>query len=62
MKTQRKDGMLGFHPYFDIWHDFDSRVVSSTCQPHFTLQEVPLYSFLLEDDGIPGLEKIRHKE
>jgi len=30
--------------------------------PHFTLQEVPLYSFLLEDDSTPGLEKIRHKE
>jgi len=29
MKTQRWNGMLGFHPYSDIWHNLDSRVVSS---------------------------------
>jgi len=30
MKTQRWNEMLGFHPYSDIWHNLDSRVVSST--------------------------------
>jgi hypothetical protein len=49
--------MLGFQPYFDILHDLDSRVVSSTLQSHFTSKEVPLYSFLLEADITPGLEK-----
>ena len=59
---QRWNGMLGFHPYSDIWHDLGSRVVRSTRQPHFTLQEVPLYSFLLDDDSTLGLEKIGHKK
>jgi len=56
MKTQRKDGMSGFHPYFDIWHDLDSRVVNSKQrQPYFTSQAVGLYSFLLQDDNTPKL-------
>lgn len=42
------DGMLRYHPYFDIRHNQDSRVVSSTCRPHFTPKEIPSYPFLLE--------------
>jgi hypothetical protein len=48
-------GMLGFHPYFDIRHNLDGRVVSSTCRPHFSPKEIPWYSFLLEADWTPGL-------
>jgi len=36
MKTQRGDGILGFHPYFDIRHYQDGRAVSSNLQPQFT--------------------------
>jgi hypothetical protein len=47
--------MLGFSPYFDIRHDYDDRVVSFTRRPHFTLEEIPWYSFLLEAEWTPGL-------
>jgi hypothetical protein len=36
METQKGDGMLGFHPYFDTWHNQDGTVVSYTRRPLFT--------------------------
>ena len=39
MATQTGDGMLGFQPYFDIWHNQDGRAVSYTRRPHFTAKE-----------------------
>jgi len=50
MKIQKGDGMLGFHPYFDIRYYAGGRVVSSTLLPHFTPKTIPRYSFLLEDE------------
>ena len=41
MKKQRCDRMLGFHPYFDILHNQDGRVVSSTHLPHFAPKKIP---------------------
>jgi hypothetical protein len=40
--------MSGFHPYFDIRHNQDITAVASTHRPHFTSNEIPLSSFLLE--------------
>jgi len=31
------DGMLRFHPYFDIRYNQDGRVVSATCRPRKSL-------------------------
>ena len=42
MVTQRGDGMLGFHPYFDIRHDYGDRGVSCRRRPHFGPKEIPL--------------------
>jgi hypothetical protein len=42
--------MLCFHPHFDIRHNQEGTVVSSTRRPHFTLKEITWYSFLLEAD------------
>jgi len=42
------DGTLGFHPQFDIRHNYDGRVVSSRCQPHFTPKEIVWCTFVLE--------------
>ena len=42
--------MSGFHPHFDIRHNYDGRVVSSTRRPHFAPKEIPWYSFLLEPE------------
>ena len=42
MKTQRRDGILGFHPYFDIRHNQDYRTFSCTLHLYFTLEEIPL--------------------
>jgi hypothetical protein len=39
--------VLCFHPYFDILHQNDGRVVSSTLRPHFTPNKTTWYSFLL---------------
>ena len=47
---------LGFHPYFDILHKRDSKVVSSTRQPHFTSKEIPWHSFLLEVEWTQELQ------
>jgi hypothetical protein len=52
MKNQRRDGILGFHPYFDIWHNQNGTGVSSM---HWLLlypKEIPGFSFLL-DAGWP---------
>ena len=35
------DGTLGFHPYFDIRHNLDCRIVSCTCQPHIRPRKIP---------------------
>ena len=43
-ETQNGDGILGFHPYFDIRHNQDGTVVSCTRRTHFTAW----YSFLLQ--------------
>lgn len=45
METQEEDGSLGFHPFLDIWHNYDGRVVSSTHRPVFTPKEIALYPF-----------------
>jgi hypothetical protein len=55
MKNRRGGGMLGIHPYFDIPNIQDGRVVSSTRRPHFTPNEIPWYSFLLEIEWSLGL-------
>ena len=55
MEIQRREEMLSFHLYFDIRHNQDGRVVSSTGRPLFTLKEIPWYSFLLECEWDPGL-------
>ena len=55
MEPQRGDGKLGFHPHFDIRHNFDGTVVSSTSRPHFILKGIFWYSFLLEAELTPGL-------
>jgi hypothetical protein len=34
VETQMGDGMLGFHPHFDIRHNWDGRAISSTRRPH----------------------------
>jgi hypothetical protein len=47
--------MLGFHLYFDIRHNEDGRVVSSTHLPYFVPKEISWYSFLLEYERTPGL-------
>jgi hypothetical protein len=52
MKTQQGDSILGVCPYFDIWHNWDERVVSSTHWQHFTPKEIPWYSFLLEAEWV----------
>ena len=46
-KTQRGDGIFGFHPYFGIQHNYDGIAVSSANRPHFTPSEILWYSFLL---------------
>jgi hypothetical protein len=55
METQKRDGILGFHPYFDIRHNCDSRVVSCTRRPQFTVKEIASYWVLLETEWSPGL-------
>ena len=36
----RGNGMLSFHPYFDIRHNQDCRVVSCTRRPLFTFKDI----------------------
>lgn len=48
LETQEEDGMLDFHPFLDIWRNYDGRVVSSTHRPVFTPKESALYPFLSE--------------
>jgi hypothetical protein len=55
METQRGVGMLGFHPYFDIWHNCGRRFFNSTHQLQFTTKEIRWYSFLLEAEWTLGL-------
>jgi hypothetical protein len=45
-------GILGF---LNIRHNQNCRVVSSTRRPHFTLKEIPLYSYLSEAEWTLGL-------
>jgi len=54
--------MLGVHPYFDIRHNQDGTVFSSTRWLYFTLQEIPWYSFLFEAEWIPWDIKRGQKE
>jgi hypothetical protein len=35
MKTQKRDGILGSHPYSDIQYNYDNTVVRSTRLTHF---------------------------
>jgi hypothetical protein len=35
VKTQMGEGMLDFHPHFDIRHNWDGTAVSSTRRPLF---------------------------
>lgn len=55
VETQKGNGIFGFHPYFDIRHRLDGRIVGNTRRPHFTAKEIPCYSFLLETEWTPGL-------
>jgi hypothetical protein len=55
METRRGDGMFGFHPYFDIRHNLDGKVVSCTRRPHVTLKEISWCLFLLEAEWTLGL-------
>ena len=54
-KTERVDGMLEFHPYFEITHNQNGRDGSTTRRPHFTSKEILLYSFLLKAKWNPAL-------
>jgi len=47
--------MLRFHPYFDIRHNQDGRVVGCRRRPHYASKKIPWYSFLLEAERTPGL-------
>ena len=49
------NGMLCFHHYFDILHNEDCRVFSSTHRPHFTPKEIPWYLYLLQAERTPGI-------
>jgi hypothetical protein len=46
--------MFGFHPYFDIWHKCDGRVVGL----HFTPKEIPWYLFLSEAECTQVLQEV----
>ena len=48
MDTQRRGGILDFHPYFHILHNQDVRTVSCARRLHFAPKEVFWYSFLLK--------------
>jgi hypothetical protein len=56
MKTQRRDVILGFHPYFDIRHNLGGTIDSFTRPRHFTPKKIPWYSFLLEAEWTPGVQ------
>jgi len=45
-ETQREEEMLGFHPYFDIRHNQESRAVSCRLRPHFTPKVNSLVLFM----------------
>ena len=55
MEIQRGNRKLGFHPYFDIRHNQDARLLSSRRRPHFTPKEIPWYLFLLDAEWKPVL-------
>jgi len=59
MKTQKKDGMLGFHPYFDIQHNQNDKscqlYVPAVLTPPPPPKDIPRYSFLLEPGWTPEL-------
>jgi hypothetical protein len=64
MKTQGGEdggGILGFHPYFDIQHIWDGRVVSSTRWLYFNPKEVPWCLFLVEAEWTPGLLNVARR-
>jgi len=41
MKVERSDGNLAFHPYFDIRHNQNGRVVSNAHRQQFTREGTP---------------------
>jgi hypothetical protein len=47
--------MVNFHPCFNIRHNQDGRVVSSSRRPHFIPKQIPWYSFVLKPEWILGL-------
>ena len=55
METQRGDEMLGFHPYFDIWHNQDGRAVSSTRRRALPQRKFLGARFCWGLSGPPGL-------
>jgi hypothetical protein len=55
MKTQKMDGMLVLNPYFDIWHNWDCRVVSFRRWPHFTPKDITWNLFLSKAERTAGL-------
>ena len=62
MKTQMKDGKLGFHPYFDILHNKNGKGVSSM---HWLLlypKEIPWFSCLIEAKWTPALVNEKRSE
>jgi hypothetical protein len=54
MKTQRGDGMLGFHPYFGIRHNPWAELWAP-CAGRSLPKDIPWYLFLLEAQWNPGL-------
>ena len=54
VKTQMWDGMLGFHPHFDIRHNWDGTAVSSTRRPLFNLKGTFCTHFFWKLSGPQG--------
>jgi hypothetical protein len=58
--TQRGNGKLSFHYYFDIRHNHDGTAVSYTRRLSFTPKEISWYSFLSESEW-PRTTECRQK-
>jgi hypothetical protein len=54
MKTHRGDGMLGFHPYFDIQHNWEGTAVSSTYWTPYIPKEIRWYLLLSGSEWATG--------
>ena len=52
---QRGDGMLGFHTYFGIRHNWGGRIVSYTHWPPCIPKEILWFSFLIGAELTPAI-------